>query len=64
LGGGSEYRIRQAASKYSISATMLGEIDKYDPDCKDAYKEASEKILDMTNDDYKRELKKLLKLSK
>jgi hypothetical protein len=40
--------------------TMMGEIDKYDPDCKDAYKEASKKILDMTNDDYARELKKLL----
>jgi hypothetical protein len=42
--------------------TMLGKIDDYDADgnCKEAYKKASKTILEMTNDDYARELKKLL----
>jgi hypothetical protein len=46
--------------------TMLEKIDEYDADggCKKAYKKASKKILDMTNDDYKRELNKLLKPTK
>jgi hypothetical protein len=46
--------------------TMLEKIDEYDADggCKKAYKKASKKILDMTNDDYERELKKLLKKPK
>jgi hypothetical protein len=45
---------------------MLEKIDEYDADggCKKAYKKASKKILDMTNDDYERELKKLLKKPK
>jgi hypothetical protein len=46
--------------------TMLEKIDEYDADggCKKAYKKASKKILDMTNDDYERELKKFLKKPK
>jgi hypothetical protein len=54
-----------AAAKRDVD-TMLEKIDEYDADggCKKAYKKASKKILDMTNDDYKRELNKLLKPTK
>lgn len=43
--------------------TMLDHIGEYDADggCKKAYKKASKKITDMTNEDYARELKKILK---
>ena len=42
---------------------MLENIDEYDADekCKKAYKKASEPILKMTNTDYERELRKLLR---
>jgi hypothetical protein len=43
--------------------TMLDHIGEYDADggCKKAYKKASKKITDMTNEDYAKELKKILK---
>lgn len=49
------------SAKRDVDA-MLENIDKYDADggCKKAYKNASKKITDMTNDDYSRELQEIL----
>jgi hypothetical protein len=40
---------------------ILDAIDKYDPGCKGAYRDAARKITDMTNDDWKKWLKKTMK---
>jgi hypothetical protein len=61
-----EKRIQRDSQNLSKAAKentdkLLGEIDKYDKGCKGAYKSAAEKIVKMTDDDWKKWLKKTMR---